>query len=150
MTQIIWNEDLNTGIDIIDNQHKRIVEYINQLIAHKDTGDKTKINEVLDQLVDYTLSHFIFEESLMLEAGYPYINAHKRVHQLFAKRIDSYVQRFRMGEDITQELTNTLKTWLINHIRSDDRDYVSLVKDKLKTTHQDSGWIARNLKKVFG
>mgnify|MGYP000449754985 CR=1 FL=1 len=30
-TAIVWTQDLNTGIDVLDNQHKRIVDYINQL-----------------------------------------------------------------------------------------------------------------------
>lgn len=151
MQHIIWSSDLDTGIQVIDNQHKRIVEYINKLIDARVTHDKEQISTVLDELVDYTLSHFTFEESLMEEAGYPFIKGHKRVHQLFVKRIGDYVQRFRMGEDITDELLNTLKAWLINHIKSDDNDYVDVVRVNLQgMSKEKEGWIARSLKSIFG
>jgi hemerythrin len=148
MTHIVWSSDLDTGIGVIDNQHKRIVEYINQLDDISKTRDNSQVATVLDELVDYTLSHFTFEESLMEEAGYPFIKAHKKVHELFAKRIDNYVQRFRMDEDITEELIHTLKAWLINHIRNDDNDYSEIVRTNMHTidTRKKEGW----LKKLFG
>ncbi|MBT4863320.1 MAG: bacteriohemerythrin, partial [Gammaproteobacteria bacterium] len=97
MAHIEWTRDLDTGIQVIDNQHKRIVEYINKLDDAGVTSDKEQISGVLTELVDYTLSHFTFEESLMEEAGYPFVRGHKRVHQLFVKRVGDYIQRFKMG-----------------------------------------------------
>jgi hemerythrin len=148
MTYISWTSDLDTGIGVIDNQHRRIVEYINQLDDVAKHPDKMKVAEVLDELVDYTLSHFTFEESLMEEAGYPFIKAHKKVHELFAKRIANYVQRFRMDEDITEELIHTLKAWLINHIRNDDNDYSEIVRTNMNTidSRKKESW----LRKLFG
>ncbi len=152
MQHIEWVSELDTGIQVIDNQHKRIVEYINRLIDTRNTHDKEQISLVLDELVDYTLSHFTFEESLMEEAGYPFIKGHKRVHQLFAKRVGDYLQRFKMGEDITDELLNTLKAWLINHIKSDDNDYADIVRSNLQgmDTSKKDGWLARSIKSIFG
>jgi hemerythrin len=150
MAHIVWDNDLDTGIEVIDKQHRRIVEYINKLHDVQETGDLKQIGEVLDELVDYTLSHFTFEESLMEESGYPYIKAHKRVHQLFVKRVNDYLQRFQSGEDITVELLNTLKAWLINHIRNDDNDYSDIVKKNLNTSDSGDGWLSKSLKKIFG
>jgi len=83
MAHIQWSDDLNTDIGVIDSQHKRIVDYINSLEDVKGSNDRAVEEQVLNELVDYTLSHFAFEESLMEDAGYGYINGHKRVHQLF-------------------------------------------------------------------
>ncbi|MBT6703144.1 MAG: bacteriohemerythrin [Gammaproteobacteria bacterium] len=152
MAHIEWTRDLDTGIQLIDNQHKRIVEYINKLDDAGVTSDKEQISGVLTELVDYTLSHFTFEESLMEEAGYPFVRGHKRVHQLFVKRVGDYIQRFKMGEDITEELLNTLKAWLVNHIKSDDNDYVELVRTNLQglDSKKEGGWLSRSLKNIFG
>ena len=109
------------------------------------------VKRLLDELVDYTLSHFAFEESLMEESGYAYINAHKKVHQLFVKRVADYQQRFKMNEDIAEELINTLRAWLINHIRNDDKDYSGDVLKNMQTvsTPRD-GWLKRSLSRFFG
>ncbi len=151
MAYIDWSDSLDTGIDVIDNQHRRIVDYINKLEDTREHHSMEEVGVVLDELVDYTLSHFTFEESLMEEAGYPFIKAHKRVHELFIRRVSDYMQRFKMGEDITEELHNTLKAWLINHIRNDDYDYSEIVRTQLNTgDSRRRSWFSRNMKKFFG
>ncbi|MEZ5524813.1 MAG: bacteriohemerythrin [Pseudomonadales bacterium] len=128
---LVWSSDLELGIPVIDSQHQRIVEYIGQVEHSQKHHDQGELMEVLDELVDYTLSHFAFEENLMEEAGYPFVNAHKKVHQLFTKRVDGFQQRAKSGEDITDELLHVLKAWLVNHIKRDDRDYSGAVKTNM-------------------
>ena len=72
--------EYNTGIDVIDDQHKRILDYINQI---DQNTDRHHTKQILDDIIDYTQSHFTFEESLQEEAGYKYRVPHKRVHDLF-------------------------------------------------------------------
>jgi hemerythrin len=152
MAHIQWTDDLNTDIQVIDSQHLRIVEYINCLDDIKDSHDRDEVGRILGELVDYTLSHFAFEESLMVDANYPFINGHKMVHKLFVKRVGDFQQRFKIGEDITDELLIALKSWLINHIKSDDNDYAATVRANMKNinTTKDSGWLSRSVKKFFG
>lgn len=146
---IAWTPDLDTGIDVIDQQHRRIVDYINDLKGANIRRDLPAVGRTLDELVDYTLSHFAFEESLQEEAAYPYCKPHKKVHELFIRRINEYVERYRQGEDITAELHKLLSTWLINHIKRDDADYVAAVKSNMvgiiaeKEKKQGTGWFSR-------
>ena len=152
MAHIIWTEDLDTGIPVIDKQHHRIVEYINELYEIRNTQDRKEIEAILQNLVDYTLSHFAFEESLMEDAGYSFINGHKKVHDMFTRRVNDFMQRFNMGEDITEELLAVLKAWLVNHIKSDDNDYAASVRANMNEIdkHKEDGWLAKSLKKFFG
>ncbi len=147
-----WTDDLNTGIDVIDKQHMRIVDYINDLENAHQKQDKEATARVLDDLVDYTLSHFAFEESLQEEAGYKYCKPHKKVHELFVRRVNEYVERFKSGDDVTAEIHKLLSSWLINHIKRDDADYVAAVKDNMlgiiseKEKKGDVGWFKRFFK----
>ena len=130
---LVWTTELDTGIDVIDRQHRRIVDYINQLHDARTSGhEHNDIGLVLDELVDYTLSHFAFEESMQEEAHYPFMKAHKKVHDLFVKRVGEYQERFKLGENVSEELNNLLVTWLFNHIKRDDADYVASVKNNLE------------------
>ncbi|MFT3762154.1 MAG: bacteriohemerythrin [Pseudoxanthomonas sp.] len=152
MALLIWQDDLDTGIDIIDGQHRRIVEMINQLHSAQLGHHDAVIGDVIDELVDYTLSHFAFEEELMEEAGYPFCAAHKRVHEIFTKRVAEYRMRFRAGEDVTDDLKSLLSRWLFNHIRSDDKAYAETVKQHLNhfvRTHQEGGWLSRTVRRLF-
>jgi len=125
---ITWSAELNTGIDVIDHQHRRIVDFINDLEAAQVLGDQKQIKQVIDDCVDYTLSHFAFEESLQEEAGYQYCKPHKKVHELFTRKVSEYQERMALGDDVAEELHAMLARWLVNHIKRDDADYVSAVK----------------------
>lgn len=151
MGKFVWTEQLCIGIDVIDQQHRRIVEYINQLDEARSSGQsQEEIGWLINELVDYTISHFGFEESLQEDASYPFINAHKKVHELFAKRVAEYQVRLNKGEDISKELNSLLVTWLFNHIKRDDADYVETVKAHLQNqsgvTEKKKGLFARLFK----
>ena len=149
MTVLVWQPELNTGIDVIDQQHQRIVALINQLA---DSHTRQDQGAVLEELVDYTLSHFAFEEELLEESGYSFGPAHKRVHDMFVRRVGEYRMRFEAGEDITDDLRNMLSRWLFNHIRSDDKSYAEQVKrhlNKFAREHEEGGWLGRTLKRLF-
>ena len=133
MAKFVWTEQLNTGIDVIDQQHRRIVEYINQLEDARASGHpRAEVSFIIGELVDYTMSHFAFEESMQEEAGYPFAKSHKKVHERFAQRVTEYQTRFNNGEDVTKGLSSLLVTWLFNHIKRDDVDYVESVQVNLQ------------------
>ncbi|MEB1608674.1 hemerythrin [Xanthomonas campestris] len=152
MALLVWQDDLNTGIEVIDHQHRRIVEMINHLHAAQASLQRLAVAEVIDELIDYTLSHFAFEEELMEEAGYPFSLAHKRVHEVFGKRVGDYRLRFQAGEDVSDELRSMLSRWLFNHIRGDDQAYAPQViahLDQFARSHQHGNWLGRTLRRLF-
>ena len=128
MALLVWLPELDTGIDEIDKQHRRIVEYINTLHELRTTHDREALGEVIGEMVDYTISHFAFEESLIESAGYLFSGPHKKVHELFTRRVSELQSRFDAGEDVTAELHGMLSRWLFNHIRNEDHGYVDAVK----------------------
>jgi hemerythrin len=150
---ITWTADLDTGIDVIDQQHKRIVEFINNLGKAQRAGKMDAIKHVVEDCFDYTLSHFTFEESLQEEAGYLYCKPHKKVHELFIRRLSEYKERMELGEDVGDELYQLLSRWLISHIKRDDADYVGAVKNNMisvikgkEEKKETKGWFSRFFK----
>lgn len=144
-----WTDSLNIGVAEIDEQHQRIAHYINALHDARQTNERNTVSEVLDGLIDYTINHFSFEEELMERAGYSYLGAHERVHELFGKKVADYRGRFAEGESITDELLKMLKYWLAHHIDTEDRGYVSVVKTIVED-ESEKGWISGLAKKIFG
>jgi hemerythrin len=154
MAYLHWSSDLDTGIEVIDGQHKRIVDYLNELNEANDKGDRQATNHVLNELVDYTLTHFAFEEELQEKAGYPFVRAHKRVHDIFTKRVAEFQKRAAAGDDVAPELLSMLKIWLVNHIKGDDADYAESVRKMLGVEGAEGkvagGWLGVALKRFFG
>lgn len=153
MAYLAWQDDLDTGIQVIDNQHKRIVEMINQLHGAQMRRNASLVGQVIEELVDYTISHFAFEETLLEDAGYEFTRAHKKVHELFIKRVSEYRLRFAAGEDVADELKQLLGRWLFNHIRNDDANYAESVRANLQALTRDQargGWLSRSMQRFFG
>ncbi len=125
---LVWSDEFITGIAEIDRQHRRIVDFINQLQAAQFEQNPQLVADVLSACIDYTATHFAYEEQLQLDAGYEFRDVHRKVHTLFTQRITEYQRRLRAGDDIAEELHDMLGRWLVNHIRLDDADYVGAVR----------------------
>jgi hemerythrin len=152
MTKLVWQDNLNTGIAEIDGQHRQIVALINQLDDARRTRNRAAIGEVIEGMVDYTISHFAFEEALMEDAGYEFVRGHRKVHELFIRRVDEYRQKFKAGEDVVDGLHGVLSRWLLSHIRNDDAGYVRAVRGSMQQLTEDrqpDGWLARSLGRFF-
>ena len=71
MSLIKWIDEFNTGIKAIDIQHKRWIQYINELHAGITGGNSiTAACEIINKLVEYTKFHFKFEEDLFEQFNY--------------------------------------------------------------------------------
>ncbi len=142
-----WEPSLSVGLDVIDNQHRRILDYINEVNSAMHDHNREKVGEVIDQMVDYTVTHFTFEEELMARAGYKLMPEHKAVHQAFTRQMHDYKKRFVAGEDVTRELLSALRIWLTNHIKRDDKDYSPAVRAML---NKEDSWVGKTLRRFFG
>lgn len=143
---------MNTGIDVIDDQHKRIVDYINQLEEAISRKDSRAVGLVMDALANYCVAHFGFEESLQEKAGYALAQPHKVVHETFSKRLARYRERHNAGEDVAKPLYDMLVAWLLHHIKRDDMAYVPVVKggiDRMSRDKNDADWLSRSVKGFF-
>ena len=91
MTELQWSSKMNIGIDVIDKQHRQIVDYINRLGEAIKASNKSEILQILDDVIDYTQSHFAFEEAhrAMSVSSSPPARARRR-KQLFTN--DSYLR----------------------------------------------------------
>ena len=153
MAYMEWTHDLESGIPIIDSQHRRIIDFINELDSACRTGNPDETRHVMEGLLNYTITHFEFEESLQEKAGYPFLKAHRRVHEIFMKKVAEIRSRSAQGENVAQELLNLLNGWLISHIKGEDRDYIESVKTITSDSNNDQevgGWMNTTLKKLFG
>lgn len=151
MAYLEWSADLNTGISVSDDQHRRIVAMINPLDGAQREGSRAKVGAVIDELIDYTVSHFAFEESMLEDAGDVFSKA-KRVHALFIKRVEDHRLRFVNGEEVAEELKGLLGRWLFSQIRSDDRNYVEAVSENLRRRSGDTssgGGLLRATRRFF-
>lgn len=130
MTFMPWSSELEVGIELIDEQHRWLVDKTNQLYdrlasAEPDSGE---VGEVLEGLMDYTMNHFIAEEEIFHRLGYPETEAHKAQHDKFTAQIMDLLQRHDSGERSGGETLDLLADWLVHHILKVDKAYVEFFR----------------------
>lgn len=126
MKQLVeWSDELSVGIEEIDEQHKVLVDLINQMhqAIHQRRGSDV-IASILEQLSDYTRIHFAVEESLMRILNYPGYEEHKEQHEKLIGHMNELQEKVVSGRAaIGFELMHFLKVWLTRHILENDRAY---------------------------
>lgn len=126
---IEWGPSYMLGVELIDEQHKKLVALVNKLHkARKKGEDLQTLGKIFDELVQYTASHFSDEEALQARANYPDINNHKEVHKKLVAKVLEYGEQLKAGKLQAADLMRFLSDWLINHIQGTDSKYVPYVK----------------------
>ena len=131
-TLMPWNSSLATGVKIIDQQHKQLVDMINKLYtAMKNGQGKSVVQKLLDDLAAYTVRHFETEEKYFEQFGYPETAAHKKIHADLKATVVDFVDKFKSGKaDVSMELMNFLRDWLAGHIQKTDMRYARFFLEK--------------------
>jgi hemerythrin len=125
MALITWSNMLSTGVSEQDNQHKKLIDLINQLNDAMLAGHGADVQgKVLSELVNYTVSHFGYEEKLMAQHNYADTAAHKAEHAKFVQTAGDLKKKFDSGNaKITTDIMSFLRDWLTSHIMKTDKRF---------------------------
>ncbi|MCT4534533.1 bacteriohemerythrin [Halodesulfovibrio sp.] len=128
----IWSDDLSVGLNSIDKQHKMLVSLINELhAAMKSRRNQNELLSVIDNLKNYTVTHFGYEEELFAKHGYPDTVAHKEQHRKFVAEVVDFEAGVRSGKlTVTMDVMKFLKDWLTHHIKGTDKQYSKFLSSK--------------------
>jgi hemerythrin len=129
-----WDASLETGHERIDNQHKQLIQALNNLMAASAGGKgQEEIFKTLDFLTGYTIKHFADEEKIQIDYGYPDYLVHKRYHDEFKQFVGDMVRQIRAEgptELLIGQVTTAIGDWLLNHIKGDDFRMAAYVKSQ--------------------
>lgn len=126
-----WNGKLETGIAIIDEQHKKLVSLVNELHeAMRNRKAKDVVARILRELGDYTNYHFSVEEKAFEKYGYPQKVEHEKLHADLIAQLGELTRKHAKGElAISIDVLDFLTQWVTNHIMKEDMKYVPFLKD---------------------
>ena len=134
MAKIQWDESLSIGVNLIDEQHKMLLQRLNDLsVAIEMSHGVEKIVKTLDFMVDYTDFHFSDEEKQMTLHEYPGLEYQQKQHEEFKNKLKQIVEDFE-EEGATQDLATSINVflynWLVNHIKGVDHKYGEFLNEK--------------------
>lgn len=139
---ITWCDDWLLGIEALDEQHKALADCINKLVVECAQAEpatpesalkrRERLAQQFNALYTTTKKHFSFEEALMRDEGYPSYATHAREHiMLIAELKDTLVNGLTDGYcNLNPDALKALKSWLIAHVSSSDREFADFLLKK--------------------
>lgn len=122
MVTIAWDDRYRIGLPIIDNQHKYLLQLINQLYDNVSSGAMPHtLDEVFNNLDDYAIYHFSIEERWMQGQLYPELSSHQQEHATFKEHVVELRERhLRRDSYASLKTLSFLYHWLTTHIQGSD------------------------------
>jgi len=124
MAYIDWSDEFSVKVEEVDDDHKRLVNMVNELhdLFGQGAVDKDGLLDLLEKLLSYTSWHFRHEERLMQNYSDPELFNHKKEHEDLEKQATELYEKLLGGDDsVPAMLLPFLKDWLINHIAGTDK-----------------------------
>ena len=133
MSFIVWDSRYSVGDDILNYQHKKLFDMINNLYdAILQGKEKIVLGEVLTEMVEYTSLHFSAEENYMMNHHYPAYAEHKKENDILRKQVMEIFNQFDRGENVLSiSVMVFLKDWLQDHILETDSLYANYIAHKM-------------------
>ena len=128
-----WDDSFITNVQKIDEQHRVLVNTINELHTAMTQGKSNEmLTEIIQGLVDYTVTHFQTEENFMQQHQYPDFPSHKKEHDEFVSEVGKFQQDFLAKKVfLSIKVFNFLIEWIDNHIRTSDQKLGKFLVEKI-------------------
>lgn len=135
MPVIEWVEALSVHVDEIDEQHRGIIEIINDLhdaLLNRNTSELDNARtKALDTMEEKVSSHFATEEAFMAGIDYPDLKGHREKHSAFLKLLRQYRKDLQDGVILlNSELMKTLANWFVDHELGEDQKFSSFYSEQ--------------------
>ncbi|MBF0455119.1 MAG: hemerythrin family protein [Magnetococcales bacterium] len=123
--KISWKEEYSVGIESIDNDHKQLLDLTLRIFQSlRSARGADKASEVIDELIEYTVTHFAREEGMMRDNGYVNLDEHIEAHNAMRSKMEEFRKNFDdNSNEVSSELLKYLQEWLISHITVTDKLY---------------------------
>lgn len=118
-----WDETMSVGDPKLDSQHQTLIDLINNAFEAIQRHDEHLLSELIDQMREYAVMHFHFEEDQMERNGYPDLDRHRELHDSFNDQVDKFQQDLFSKTNLSQIFV-FLSRWLTTHIMSEDKQYM--------------------------
>lgn len=125
MTLVAWEPTFSVDNDLMDAQHQKLFDLLNQLYDAQQQGKTQEgISRGLVGLSRYSMEHFQAEELLMEKNNYPELEVQRREHAVFIEKVVELQHQYLNGNlREVEPMLVFLKNWLVSHILVTDQKY---------------------------
>lgn len=124
-SKLVWDEKYSVGVVLLDNQHKRMFEVINELLdSINNNSTEEHLSHIIESLIEYKKFHFETEENYFKEFNYDGAEEHILKHKEFNSKLTALKEKYpNPTVDFAFDLVDFLEDWLIEHLMVVDQKY---------------------------
>ena len=125
MNYILWNDKDSCGVEKIDNEHKALINIINDLNrCLLDNAGKAKQLETMECLLKKLEEHIVTEEEPMRIYDYKEKEFHTAEHMSFYIFVkDAYEKIKSENNELNDKMIETFAKRIYNHMVGIDKEY---------------------------
>jgi hemerythrin-like metal-binding protein len=142
MPTISWDPSMTTGVEALDNQHKQLINWLNDLLSAMSLGrGRAEVASLLDKLGGYALMHFGNEEDCMTKYNCPVAAKNAAAHKDFVATFTAFRDEFEKTgatAHLVLRVESELMRWLTSHIKATDTQLAPCVRDSGATSKRSS------------
>ena len=150
MTNLIWKNKYSIGAKDIDEQHKKLVELVNQLeeVISQESIDYRKVKRKAVLLGSYVRAHFVYEDEWMLRNKHYLGKQDKCVDREFIQDYELFKKQLleEMNEEVVGIICKSTKQWLVRHL-SMNKEAIDRSQYTQALDSPDSSFIRESVKK---
>lgn len=122
-----FDAEFKLGIEVIDREHVRLVDMLNDVHALLSEGKRQEAQNYLNETLSaYVVEHFTNEERFMASIGFPGLEDHKKIHDNFRRSFEELKPQIASyDESAFRKVLSDTFTWIIGHIGKTDRRYAT-------------------------
>ncbi|NSL53199.1 diguanylate cyclase [Calidifontibacillus erzurumensis] len=131
LVKIEWNEDWESGNEMIDEEHRLLVEKANSLFyLFLSDSENEKMMKQIDVILKDIIKHFCNEEEILLDAGYPDYEKHAKIHETLLDKVFKFKEAYQNGVlKLSEFFSFIVNDVIIGHIQNSDTDYFTHLQD---------------------
>ena len=135
-----WREEYEIGVDVIDQEHRRIFRIVNKLFDFREEEKDSQwtCQEGIKYFKGHAMKHFVDEEAYMASINYEGLEAHRRIHRDFRESIlpalEQELERTNYSQEAMDHFLGVCAGWLVGHTLTEDQ---SIVKEEHMSTWAD-------------
>lgn len=137
MAKLVWSDKFSVGVRELDDQHRRLFELVNDLLAASDEGRRPEeLLGLLNGLMNYNMYHLDAEEEYMEKFECVSVE-HFAQHRMYRWTVRQMVEAARKeivattssGFPMLRELAKFAGSWHVDHILQVDKTYTACFND---------------------
>ena len=125
-----WSNESSVGIHTIDNEHREMIDAINELCDAVSNGHgREQTSRLLNRVIECARGHFTSEEAMLLASAYPELAEHTEQHQSLLAEVEELAARHvHDGLVLSERSLSFLHYWFEDHLVNDDRSYTAWIQ----------------------